>query len=182
MDGDGRPDTLTVDDRGNDAGMPETLRVSTASGSRSAIVLAPLNGIEVLGVAHLDGEAVVFTEAATNTAFPSVVRLVVYHNCELSYVHNAEGRPYEFNVFSSDGSSLEGVGCSLIAGRLTLVGLRGQRTGQIVTWSRTEVHLNGDQGRNGPVQSGTYVSPRDDPAIALLSTATCGQDAFPNPV
>jgi hypothetical protein len=177
VDGDRKPDTFTVDQR-DSLSAPQTLRITTSQGVRSAIVLQPNITVEVLGIRELYGRPVVFVYAGTNTAHPSSVRLVVFHNCQLTAVHNAAGESYAFNVFRSEEMPVSGVGCPMIDGRLTLVGLSGRRTGSTVAWTRTIVNIEGDQARNGATSSGVYASPKDDNAIKLLQSVTCGDQPF----
>jgi hypothetical protein len=179
VDGDKQPDTFTVDDRGEDgAAKPETLRVTTGLGVRSALVLQPAPTVHVLGVRQLDGRPVVFWATGTNESETKNVGLVVFHNCQLRPVQNAQGEPYTFARSGSDATEPRGAGCPEIGGRRTLVGLSGRATGSTVAWTRTAVTINGDQARNGATSSGVYETGKDDDAIALLGEVTCGDKWF----
>jgi hypothetical protein len=74
-----------------------------------------------------------------------------------------------------------GIGCIDADGdgHRDLVGLDEQvAVAGKVPWTRTIVTLHGTEARNGAKSSGTYTSPADDQAIALLHQVTCGDDAF----
>ena len=185
VDGDGRNDTFTVDDRGEDQSQPETLRLTTASGVRSALVIQPQNAVGTLGVVQLTSGPAVLVEQLNNTANPSLVQMIVFHNCQLVSVHNQEGQPYQFEVWagSGDGTS-DGVGCLPAAGGNggngnQIVGLKGEPAGDNqIKWTRTVVDVTADQARNGAVQSGMYTKGKDDKGIALLSTVSCGDRQY----
>jgi hypothetical protein len=179
IDGDGQPDTLYV---GIDQG--SSLRrfgVVTASGVRSewtvdnASPVAP--GILGIADANQDGQIEIFVNPGR------IVDVLTYRDCTLRPYLNKDGDPYGFSVGFDEAGT--GMGCVDADGdgKRDLVGLKaGEREGDEVPWTRTIVTLQGDQARNGPTSTGTYTSPKDDQAIALLSRITCGEDTFANPL
>ena len=179
VDGDGQSDTFTVDDRHGDESADETLRLSTARGVRAALVLCPLYGVGVLGVVSLASGPVVLVEQAKNASNPSTIQLVVFHNCQLVFVRNVQGQPYEFNIYSSGDPNDEGVGCLGAGSAARLVGLRDQPISNTrIKWTRTFVNIEGDQARNGGIDTGIFVRGRDDHAIELLTEVSCGDRVY----
>lgn len=196
LDGDGQDDTL-----GTDAGAGTTgLNVRLATGGTRSVAIGPnapaeglANSPRVLGTADADGDGrdEVFLQLASGLAEPAtIVRLVQLVDCELVVAANLQGEPYDFLVgtrtldpeLQPPAYELLGVGCvdADADGRQDLVGLSTQQTGSQVDWTRTIVTLEGGGAKNGAVDRGTYTSPDDDAAIALLDQVTCGQVTFPS--
>jgi hypothetical protein len=177
LDGDGQGDTLFV-------GAGEASKeygILTASGHRSTWLAPDASGVEpsILGVvdADQDGRQEVFVNPGRH------VFVLVLAGCELQPVVNKDGQPYAFSVGFEDTGT--GVGCvdANHDGKRDLVGLKGgDPVGGKVAWSRTIVTLQGTQARNGATDNGTYTSPADDAAIALLHKVTCGDDTFADPL
>jgi hypothetical protein len=178
VDGDGRPDTLYV---GVGADGLRRFGVVTATGARSEWTIPNASPVDpsIYGVADADqdGRAEVFVNPGR------VVYLLTYASCTLQPYLNKDGQPYAFSIgFGAIGT---GVGCIDADGdgRRDLVGLDQTDAGTgKVAWTRTIVTLHGTQARNGAKSSGTYTSPADDHAIALLNQVTCGDDAFTHPL
>jgi hypothetical protein len=178
IDGDGRADTFYV---GMGDGDLRRFGVITASGHRSEWCVhnaSPLEP-EILGVidADQDGRPEVFVNPGR------LVDVLVFADGRLQPYLNKEGQPYELSIgFGPVGT---GVGCIDVDGngRRELVGLDQKDLGNgKVQWTRTVITLQGTQARNGAKDSGTYTSPADDHAIALLHEVTCGDDTFADPL
>ena len=172
MDGDGRSDRVYSD---ADA---RVVRVVTATGTSTQLDVGSARPVALfLGAADADsdGRDELFIDPANGV----YVKLVVFVNCRLSFVKNAQGEDYSFRVDSGDDdgdpSDGDGVGCVDVDadGRLELVGLHFVRSpGGSVAWTRTVVRLEGARAVNGRVDRGVYASPRDDARIALLGRVT----------
>ena len=65
-----------------------------------------------------------------------------------------------------------------VTGRRDLAALNFTRQGNVVSYTRTIVRLDGAEARNGPVDRGRFVSLRDDASIELLSRVTCGDEVM----
>lgn len=101
------------------------------------------------------------------------VQLWAFLDCRLTDVLNVQNEPYEFSHGLTEVGT--GVGCADVDGVQQLVGLDATHLDDgTITWSSTVVAIDGDQARNGAIETGTYMRPRDDGAIALLSDVTCG--------
>jgi hypothetical protein len=178
LDGDGKVDTLYVG-MGTDG--QRVFGVVTASGARSQWTVANGSPVDpqIYGVAdaNQDGRPEVFVNPGR------IVNVLTLSGCVLQPYLNKQDEPYGFSVGFQDAGT--GVGCIDADGdgHRDLVGLlRKDDAGGKVPWTRTIVNLQGVQARNGAADSGTYTSPADDAAIALLSRVTCGDDAFGNPL
>jgi hypothetical protein len=179
LDGDGAGDTLFV---GPGPGSGERLfGVVTSKGVRSEWTESNASGVEpvIYGVvdANQDGRAEVFVNPGRH------VYVLTFIDCTLQPYLNQQGHPYAFSVGFEDAGT--GVGCvdADRDGKRDLVGLKeGEPVGAKVPWSRTIVTLHGHQARNGATTTGTYTSPADDRAIELLSSVTCGDDDFSDPL
>jgi hypothetical protein len=179
VDGDGQPDTLYVSvDQSSGA---RRFGVRTASGVRSEWAVGNASPVApgILGTAdaNQDGQVEIFVNPGR------VVDVLTYRDCTLQPYLNKQGEPYGFSVGFDDAGT--GMGCTDADGdgKRDLVGLEvGEREGDQVPWTRTIVTLQGDQARNGATSSGTFTSPKDDEAIALLSRITCGEDSFSDPL
>jgi hypothetical protein len=178
VDGDGKPDTFYV--FVGESGIRH-FGVVTANGIRSEWTTPNASPVEpsILGIAdpNQNGHPVVFVNPGR------VVNILTYANCHLQPYLNLQGQPYDFSIgFGPVGT---GVGCvdTHGTGHRDLVGLDERDLGNgKVAWTRTVVTLNGNQARNGTMDSGTYTSPADDQAISLLHEVTCGTDTFANPL
>jgi hypothetical protein len=178
LDGDAKADTVFVT-AGEDGG--KQFGVVTAGGLLSTWTADDASGVEpsVLGVvdSNQDGRPEIWVNPGRH------VVLLGFTDCALQPYRNAEDQPYEFSIGFEDTGT--GVGCVDVDhdGRRDLVGLKGgeAKDGK-VAWTRTIVKLDGTQARNGATDGGTYTSPKDDAAIALLHDVTCGDETFPNPL
>jgi hypothetical protein len=178
VDGDGKPDTIYVG-VGEDG--LRRFGLVTAKGGRSEWCTPNASPVDpsVYGVvdADEDGRPEVFVNPGR------LVNVLVFADGALRPYLNKEGRPYELSIgFGAVGT---GVGCIDADGdgRRDLVGLdEKEAAAGKVPWTRTIITLQGTQARNGAKSSGTYTSPADDHAIALLHQVTCGDDAFPDPL
>jgi hypothetical protein len=178
LDGDGQADTVFVT-AGADGG--KQFGVVTAGGLLSTWTAADASGADpsVLGVvdADQDGHPEIWVNPGRH------VVLLTFTDCALQPFRNAQNQPYEFSIGFEDTGT--GVGCIDVDhdGRRDLVGLEGgeAKDGK-VAWTRTIVELDGTRARNGATDSGTYTSPKDDAAIALLHQVTCGDETFSDPL
>ncbi len=101
------------------------------------------------------------------------VQLWEFAGCDIVDVRNAQGDPYVFSLGFTDVGT--GVGCVDSGGHQQLVGLDvTSDDGTTVEWTRTVVHLEGGQARNGETTKGTFTRPGDAHAIDLLHRVTCG--------
>lgn len=183
LDGDGRADVLGTEGAAGGRFLNVRLASGGTAGVRigsSAAAQGQPNEPEVLGTADADGDGreEVFLRLASGVADPgTVVRLVQLVGCELVVVRNAQGEPYTFEI----RDRADGIGCVDVDGdgRTELVGLHAETSGDRVDWTRTVVRLEGGSATNGAVDGGTFTSPGDDFAIALLGRVTCGDESFP---
>jgi hypothetical protein len=178
LDGDGKPDTVFVT-AGEDGG--KQFGVITAGGLLSTWTSDDASGAPpaVLGVADAneDGRPELWVNPGRH------VVLLTFTDCALQPYRNAQNQPYEFSIGFEDAGT--GVGCIDVDhdGTRDLVGLKaGEAKDGKVAWTRTVVTLHGTQARNGATDSGTYTSPKDDAAIALLHEVTCGSETFSDPL
>lgn len=187
LDGDGQADTLGAEGAAGSRYLNARLSGGGTAGALigpSAAAEGQANEPRVLGVADADGDGrdEVFLRLASGVADPAtVVRLVRLVGCELVVVRNQQGEPYTFEIGEGDHRA-DGVGCVDVDGdgRTELVGLHATTNdGEVVDYTRTVVGLEGGTATNGAIDHGTYTSPADNDAIALLSQVTCGDQAFP---
>ena len=101
------------------------------------------------------------------------VSLFAFVDCTITMVKNAQGAQYQFDLgFRGTGT---GVGCAASTSGRQLVGLNVTGDdGTTVHWKRTVITVSGTSARNGATTTGSFTRPRDDAAIALLSTVSCG--------
>lgn len=171
VDGDGLPDRLSLA-----PGSPGTLAVDR---SRAGLAQGPFTtagpDVQVLPV-ETDGtpgaELLVLTRADIDKDGSAGTAATLYdvQGCALGPVLNAQGRPYVFEVGSSQSDTVRaGVAC--LGGTLFgVTSVLDPATGWVVT--RTPVSSADGRARNGkPVQSG--LAP-DDPTADALRLASCG--------
>jgi hypothetical protein len=106
-----------------------------------------------------------------------MVQLWAFNDCQIANVTNLQGVNYMFSLGFTDFGT--GVGCGSIDGTNQLLGLNvvGDSAGT-VDWTSTVVAVTGTEARNGTVTDGTFTSPADDAAIALLRTVACGDQTI----
>lgn len=190
LDGDGQADSIFLQAEPE----PQVVYVLDSGGAGSAPipVAASADGTikqpTIIGAADADedGRDEVFVERYVGSAvvpmtLVQVARLV---DCQLVFVQNVAGEPYAFKVKSVTAYGY-GVGCVDADGdgRSDLVGLEAEAStisDGAVEWTRTIVDLEGAQATNGPVDTGTFLRPQEDEAIALLGDVSCGEETFPN--
>lgn len=146
---------------------------------------------ELMGAEDADGDGAdeVFvsdSRAAVVDGEPRAGVVVVrWVDCAPVLVRNEQDGPYVFLVGTRVLADLQppvyersGMGCidADADGQQDLVGLVAQETGSQVDWTRTIVRLEGGRATNGPTSTGFFELPREQPAVDLLSRATCGQD------
>lgn len=180
VDGDGEPDEVFMDSA-SPGGVHVGVR--TAAGRTSETEVSANISTGVAGQADVNGDGVgeLWVVASGNTTFGRELQLVTWSDCDLVAVRNPEGERYTFKIHSlSDGDDHEtgsGVGCVDVDGdgRIELVGLNYERSGDRVTWHRTRVDVKGAEARNGAEDSGEYLLPGDAHAVELLREITCGE-------
>lgn len=166
FDGDGREDLVYL-------GATEVF-VAPSSGRGSTLKAPTAKPISIMAGIDPDGDGDQEMFVHYN-AEEGRVLVATFAGCEVRFATNAQGRPYEFKVGGNEKGG-DGVGCIDVNGdgRQELVGLHFEWRGNTAPWTRTVVRLDGGKAVNGPIDSGTYVSPGDDDRIALLRQATCG--------
>lgn len=166
IDGDGAPDSVAL------AG--GALQLVTADG----LVTAPLEVGEqparAVGVADLDGDGVGDLFVRTSGRAGERVTIARFDGCAITFVLNAEGEPYAFDV-GDRADALVGMGCvdTDDDGDLELVGLAGRLDGDAYAVERTVVDIRGARARNGAID--TVRVPADDARVELIYSATCGE-------
>ncbi len=171
VDGDGRPDTVSLA-----PGSPGTLAADqTSAGLAQGGFTTASPYVTVLPV-ETDGspgaELLVITRGAVGTDGSVGMDGTLYdvQGCTLGPVLNAQGKPYTFEIGSSQADTVRaGVACqgSTLFG---VTSVQDPRGGWVVT--RTPVSSAGGRARNGtPVQS-TLAA--DDPTADALRLASCG--------
>lgn len=173
VDGDGRPDTAWFAPADNGV---RRFGITTASG-RVASVDVPLAGPTALRAMVVDADERPPAEIIVSDGRTAL--LYVFTRCEVVRVTNPQGGQYAFDLgFRGTGT---GVGCvdADRDGRRDLVGLlRIDERDGVVRWSRTIIRLDGTHAANGARDTGTFTRPRDDAAIELLSTISCGDETI----
>lgn len=108
------------------------------------------------------------------------VSLYAFVDCDIVPITNEQGETYQFSLGFTDFGT--GIGCAQIDGKQQLVGLNVDSTDTdgSVNWSRTVIELDGTNARNGATSTGTFTSPDDDDAIALLYDISCGDLTMAN--
>ncbi len=178
VDGDGRPDTLTLA-----PGSPATLAVQQSTGGLAQAALSTTGpDVAVLPV-ETDGspgaELLVITRGAVGTDGSVGMDGALYdvQGCTLGPVLNVQGQPYTFEIGSSQADAVRaGVSCQ--GGALFGVTSARDAAGN---WSvlRTPVSSADGRARNGaPVRSALAA---DDPTADALRLASCGT-ATPQPL
>jgi hypothetical protein len=179
VDGDGAADTLYVGVKAADGARVFGVVTATGVASQWAVANASPVPPSILGVADADddGHAEIFVNPGR------IVDVLTFRDCQLVPYTNREGEPYGFDV----GLRGTGTGAGCVDadgdGRRDLVGLLAEPLdANRVRWHRTIVELDGTEARNGASDTGEYQRPADDDAIALLSTFTCGDQTFDDPL
>jgi hypothetical protein len=168
VDGDGRPDIGFVDER--DGSRRVGILTAAGGGAVTDIESASPVGLRLL-VANVDQQGPVELLVSDNRT----VYLLAFVDCGIVPITNPEGEPYLFDLQNLRGHGT-GVGCVATPGGRRLAGLQAHdtATGDTVPWSRTIVELDGTHARNGATTTGTFTRGRDDAAIDLLHTVSCG--------
>lgn len=168
LEGDGRPDGLAFADGALvtrfSRGGSSTTPFLTASPYASVLV------VEADGVAA-DDELLVLTRGAIGNEGDVAVNATLYDltGCALAPVANAQGRPYVFEVGASRaGTVRSGVECDGDV-LLGVVGVEEAGRWQV---TRTPVGVRDGVAVNGEPRRSVLTA--DDPAVARLSEATCG--------
>ena len=166
VDGDGRPDTAWIL---TDTSGVVTVGVVTSAGGGTDRTWNSASPVmrSVLVVDINDTTPPLFLADDGRT-----VQLWAFTDCTIADVLNVQGGPYEFSLGFTDVGT--GVGCATVDGVHELVGLNVTgESADTVSWSSTVVVVSGTEARNGTVTTGTFASPEDDAAIALLHTVAC---------
>ena len=164
VDGDGRPDTLWIDD-GTAAGGAVVFGVQTASGGTLSTDFNSASGSNARTVLVADvtgdGELVALADDGRS------VRLYGLSDCSLVPEQNAQGEQYTFDLgFTGFGT---GVGCADVDGNGTrdLVGLLADGT----SVTSTVVALDGPRATNGASSTIADATPQQ---LDLASQVSCG--------
>ena len=167
VDGDGRPDTLYIDDE-TDVGGGVVFGVQTASGGNFFTDFNSASGQNARSVlvADVTGKGELIALASDGRA----VRLYGISDCSFVPEQNVQGEQYTFDLgFTGYGT---GVGCADVDGNGTrdLVGLRVTDDGTGI--ESTVVTLDGPRATNSDITSA--VADAGPAAVERARSVTCG--------
>ena len=171
VDGDGKPDTGWIaDDNGT-----VTVGINTAAGGGATAPFdsaSPVQRSMLVIDAEEDGHAQVLLDDGR------LVRLDAFVDCKIVPMTNPQGQDYTFGLGFTDVGT--GVACPESDAGRHLAGLNApaDHPAGSVPFTMTIVNLDGTKASNGTTTKGTYTSPADDSAIALLSEVTCGDQTI----
>jgi hypothetical protein len=175
VDGDGEVDGLYLPLGG--------VRVETSTGVVSEVSAGgSARPSKIIGVADVndDGPGEIFVAGAgvSGNEVVAQVIIIVFADCRLTLLTNANDEFAFSQVLDGSNTGGSGLGCVDADGdgRRELVRLSYERSGAEVRWRRTVVDIEGTVAKNGQVDEGVYLSPRDDDKIALLGDVTCGDN------
>ena len=137
---------------------------------------------KITGVADVndDGRGEIFVAGAgvSGSEVAGIVIIIVFADCQFTLLTNAADEFAFSQVLDKSSTGGSGLGCVDADGdgRRGVVRLSYEQSGAEVRWRRTIVDIEGTVAKNGQVDEGVYLSPRDDDKIALLGDVTCGDN------
>jgi hypothetical protein len=176
MDGDGQNDTLWLGHRGGQ----RLMGVATASGSRFAVAINNLDSAEaeqrvgdtVSAVAGRlgDGSAVILMDVGRAAVLYAVAR------CRIVPTENIKGERFTFDMgYAGTGN---GVGCSVVDGRRTLVAYLAEYNSRgstyRVTQTTVKISPNGERATNGRSVVLAARAPETGALVTRATSVSCG--------
>ena len=172
LDGDGQPDAVSVT-----AGALTVTLTGSGTASTPFSTSSPYVNVLPVRTGNAPGyQLLVLTQGAIGKAgaVGEQGRLYAAQACAIAPVHNIQGKPYIFEVGSLAGDTERvGVSCAggVLYGVTSVLGADG-------TWTVTRTPVSSASGRAVNGAPTTSLVAGDDPAVATLGSASCG-DATP---